>query len=143
MNLYHGNEFIAALPDGLKDKTVHIFSLTDDGPSDLSVVIARDKPKAGETAERFAERILSGLLGRLPLLQVQKRETITVSSVPAVATDYTWQSPEGKMFQRQVILYAKAHHQMLIITATCRGDSMASKWEGMFKELLENFRLRT
>jgi hypothetical protein len=141
MGIFHANDFIVSLPSGLKDKTVHMFSLTDDGPSDLSVVVARERPQSGETLDRFAERILSALLGRLPLLQVLKRETIRLDNQPAVATDYTWQSPQGKMFQRQVVVYAKAPNLMLVITGTCR-DRLSGKLEAMFTEFLAGFRLR-
>ena len=142
MSVYHANEFIVGLPDGLKDKTVHIFSLTDEGPSELSVVVARERPKSGETLERFGERLLSALIGRLPLFHVNKKEVTSLSGQPAISTDYSWQSPEGKMFQRQIILHARAQNQMLLITATCRGDRMAARWEAMFGEFLTNFRLR-
>lgn len=141
MSIYHGNEFIVALPEGLKDKTVHIFSLTDEGPSELSVVVARERPKAGETVELFAERLASALLGRLPMFRLLERKQVRVDNQPAISTDYTWNSPEGKMFQRQVIVYAKAQNQMLLVTATCRGDKIAAKWEAMFGDFVNNFRL--
>lgn len=143
MTIYHANDFIVALPDGLRDKTTHIFSLTDEGPSEVSIVIAKERPKSGETVELFIERLFTLLLSRLPAFRVLKREMLRVDNQPAVSIEYTWASPEGPMFQRQVIVYAKVPHQMLLITATCRGDKIASRWATMFNQFLANFRLRT
>ncbi|MDI3287315.1 DcrB-related protein [Polyangium sp. 15x6] len=143
MSIYHANDFIVALPDGLRDKTTHIFSLTEEGPSDISIVVARERPKSGETVELFVERLFTLLLSRLPAFRVLKRELLRVDNQPAVSIEYTWTSNEGPMFQRQVVLYAKGPHQMLLLTATCRGDKMASRWSAMFNDFLTNFRLRT
>jgi hypothetical protein len=142
MNIYHANEFVTVLPEGLKDKTVNIFSLTDEGPSELSVVIARDKPQKGEDLDAYAQRQLAMLQQRLSMFRVLRREPATLGGEPAVSVDYTWQSPEGKMFQRQVMVFVKATGGALLLTATSR-DQLAPKWEAAFANMLTNFRLRT
>jgi hypothetical protein len=142
MGIFHANEFVVNLPDGLKDKTINAFSLTDDAPSDIAIVVTRERPQSGETIDRFADRSLAALLGRLPMLEVLKKEVIRVDNQPAISLDYTWMSPEGKMFQRHVMVYARLPNLMLIITATCR-ERMASRWESMFNDFLAGFRLRT
>lgn len=142
MNIFHANEFVTVLPEGLKDKTVNIFSLTDEGPSELSVVVARDKPQKGEDLETYSVRQLGLLAQRLSTFRIVKREPTKLDNEPAVLVDYTWQSPEGKMFQRQVIVFVKATGGALLITATSR-DQLAPKWEAAFASMLQNFRLRT
>ncbi|MCC6552356.1 MAG: DUF1795 domain-containing protein [Polyangiaceae bacterium] len=142
MNVFHANEFIAVLPDGLKDKTVNIFSLTDEGPSDLGVVVARDKLGKGEDLDAYAARQFQAVSQRLPIYRLLKREDLKIDGQPAMSMDCTWQGPEGKMFQRQVLIHAKPAGVVLAISATTRGDRFEARWEAMFKEFLENFRLR-
>lgn len=142
MNVFHANEFLAVLPQGLKDKTVNVFSLTDDGPSELGIVIARDKLGKGEELDAYVARQLQAVAQRLPVYRLLKREDIKVDGQPAMSMDCTWQGPEGKMFQRQVILVAKPAGVVLAISATTRGDRFEAKWEAMFNEFLTNFRLR-
>jgi len=142
MSIFHANEYILNLPDGLKDKSLQVFSLTEDGPSEFSVVVTRQRPEGGDTVELFAERVLTALLGRLPNFRVIERELLRLDGEPAVALEYTWLSPEGKMCQKQVITHAKALNLMLVVTATCRGDSLSGKWKAMFGELLAGFRMR-
>ena len=141
MSLLQASEFALNLPDGLKDRTVNILSIAEEGPSDFNIVVTRERPQAGEALDRFAERMQAALLSRLPLFQVLRREVIRVDNQPATLLDYTWQSPEGRMFQRQVILHARGPNLMLVFTGTCR-DKLASRWEAMFNELLAGLRLR-
>ncbi len=141
MTTFQANEFSARLPEGLKDKTVNIFSLTDDGPSDLSVVVARDRPTEGEGLTAYADRQLKLLQQRLPLFRVANQADIFLDGQPAVQVDYTFQSGQTQMFQRQVIVYAPARGVMLLLSATCKGR-LEPKWEAMFGELLADFRLR-
>lgn len=141
MGIVHATEFLLNLPEGLKDKSINIFALSDEGPSELTVVVARERPRAGETLERFAERAQSALVARLPGFLVERREVIRIDKEPAIVVDYTWQSPEGKMFQRQAIVHARGPNLMLLITATCR-EKLGSRWEAMWGDFIAGFRLR-
>lgn len=143
MSVYHGNEFLCALPDGLKDKTLNIFSLTEEGPSDFSVVITRERNRLGEDLETYVERHLAHLHARLPLFRTLAQKARLLDKAPAIACDFCWQSPEGKMFQRQVIVYSSVHRQVIHITATCKGDDLPPRFETMLEELLQSFRLRS
>jgi hypothetical protein len=141
MPTFQANEFSASLPEGLKDKTVNIFSLTDEGPSDLGVVVARERPAQGEQLDGYVERQLKLLQERLPLFRIMAKVAIELDRQPAVQVDYTWQSGETQMFQRQVTVYAAKAGVMLIVSATCKGF-LDLKWEAMFGELLADFHLR-
>jgi hypothetical protein len=141
MTTFQANEFVATLPEALKDKTVNIFSLTDDGPSDLSVVVARDRPAEGEALEAYTERQLKLLQQRLPLFRIVKKDAIVLDKSPAVQVDYTWQSGDGQLYQRQVMVHAPAVGLMLILTATCKAR-LEPKWEALFSEFLADFHLR-
>ncbi len=40
---YHANSATFALPDRLRDKSVHMFTLNDEGPSDFTMVICMQR----------------------------------------------------------------------------------------------------
>lgn len=141
MGIVHATEFLLNLPDGLKDRSIQLFSLTDEGPSEFNIVVARERPRAGEALERFAERAHSALVARLPGFLMERRELIRIDKEPAILVDYTWQSPEGKMFQRQAIVHARGPNLMLLITATCR-EKLSARWEAMWGDFIAGFRLR-
>ncbi|EYF04712.1 DcrB-related protein [Chondromyces apiculatus] len=140
MTSFQANEFSTRLPEGLKDKTVNVFSLTDDGPSDLSVVVIRDRPLQGEALAVYVERQLGVLQQRLPLFRILHRGEAVLDGEPAVQLDYTWMSGPTAMFQRQVILYAPLSGGVLLVSATCKGR-LEPAWEEMFGAFLADFRL--
>lgn len=140
MTTFQAHEFSAGLPQGLKDKTVNIFSLTDEGPSDFSLVVARDQKIEGETFVAYVARQLALLQQRLPLFRAIRKSDMELGRQAAVQIDYTWQSGETQMFQRQVIVFAPAASVMLLITATCK-ERLEPRWEAMFSEFLSHFRL--
>ena len=141
MSVFHANEFLANLPDALKDKTINMFTLTDEGPSEFSVVVSRDRYK-NDDLDAYIERQVAALLPRMPLFKVTKRERIVIDKQPALLIDCTWQSPQGKLFQRQVAIYFKPTSHMLLITGSCK-DPIKPRWEALFNEFLANFRLRS
>lgn len=141
MPTYHANEFTLDLPRDLHDKTVHIFAMAEKGPSDLSLVVARERPAEGEALEAFVERVLATLSVQLPGLVVLERRTVEVDGERALQTDYTWQSTQGKMFQRQVVAPARPHDLMLLITGTCR-DQMSPDAEQVMAAFVAGLRFR-
>lgn len=142
MNLYHANDFVVSLPDGLKDKSINVFSLTDEGPSEVGIVVVRDRLRPGESLDEMLERQMGTIVKRMPLFQLLRREEVTLDKHPARLTDCTFHPPEGKMFQRQIAVVSKATQAVLLISVSCK-DKLTPKAEAMFNEFLANFRLRT
>lgn len=141
MAIHHANEFIVALPEQLKDRTIQMFTISEDGPSDFNIVVSRERARVGETLDRFAERLTTALISQMPMFRVLRKEPAQLDNQPAITMDYTWLSREGPMFQRQVIFYVRASNMMIAITGTCR-ERQAAKWEPLYKEFLANMRLR-
>lgn len=142
MSVYHAHEFLAVLPGGWKDKTINLFTLTDDGPSELSVVVSRERGRLGEPLERFAEQQIFALMSRLPLFKIHKRADTTLDGAPAVLVDYTWQSPDGKMHMQQVMAVAQTQNVVLVITASSKNE-LSSRSLAAFQDFLQSFRFRT
>jgi hypothetical protein len=142
MNLYHANDFVVGLPDGLKDKSIHVFSLTDEGPSEVGIVVARDHLRSGEDLDGFLDRQLAVIVQRMPLLRLLRREPCVLDGQPARLTECVWFPPEGKTFQRQVAVVSKAApRDVLLASASCK-EALSARAEALFTEFLANFRLR-
>lgn len=141
MNIYQANDFVVSLPEGLKDKTINVFSLTDEGPSEVGIVVVRDKLRRGEDLDGLLDRQLELIMQRMPLFRLLRREAITVDRQPARLTDCIWHPPDGQTFQRQVAVVAKGGG-VLLASVTCK-DSLSPKAESMFTDFLASFRLRT
>lgn len=140
MSIVHATEFLANVPGALKDKTVNMFTLTDEGPSEFTIVVSRDRYKV-DNLDAYVERQVTVLSARMPLFKVTKHERIVLDKKPALLTDSTYQSPHGKLFQRQVTVYFEPTSHMLLITGLGK-DPLKPKWEVLYNEFLTGFRLR-
>jgi hypothetical protein len=79
---------IEGLPPSLKDKTLNIFSLSDEGPSDVSVVVARDKLRPGETLQQYTERQKTLMAQRMARLQLLGEGATQLDGQPAWWIDF-------------------------------------------------------
>jgi hypothetical protein len=141
MNIFHATEFVLNLPDQLKDKSVNVFALSDDGPSEFGVVIARDKPTGGESLVEYIERQVQILTKRAPLFRILHLDPMVVDKQPALKLDYTWLSEGGMMHQRQVSVMPTPA-LILNFTATSK-DRISSKWDTAFHDMMSTLRFRT
>lgn len=141
MNIFHANEFVLNLPDQFKDKSVNIFALSDEGPSEFGVVIARDKLASGESLVEYVERQVRILGMRASLFRLLHQNQTLVDKYPALELDYTWLSEGGTMHQRQVTVALKSS-LLISFTATCK-DRISPKWDAAFREMMATLRFRT
>lgn len=139
MPTFHANEFSAVLPEGLKDRTVNVFTLTDEGPSDLSVVVTRDVLRGAEGLPEYVDRQLAVLQERLAGLRIRRREPATLAGHAAESLEFSWQSREGTVWQRLVIA-PSLHGTILSFSATFRA-APAAPHTTMFESFLANMRL--
>ncbi|AZF13706.1 putative cytoplasmic protein [Pseudomonas sp. R3-18-08] len=58
---FHTNELSFVRTPSLKDKTFHVFTLTDIGPSPFSLVVGRSQVEAGVDLETMAQQLLGEL----------------------------------------------------------------------------------
>ncbi|WP_431476733.1 DcrB-related protein [Massilia eburnea] len=65
---YHTNSATFELPAQLKDKSMHMFVMRDDGPSEFSVVITHADVPAEESLADFGDRLHKELGRALPRL---------------------------------------------------------------------------
>jgi len=141
MNVYQTSDFAVVLPDGLKDITVHAFSLSDEGPSEIGIVVAHDRLRRGEDLDAFVERQLAAIALRMPLTRVLRRAETTLDKQPARVVDCAFHPPEGSVFQRQILALPRSGDRVIMPSMTCR-DKLTPRAEAIFDAFLANFRLR-
>ncbi len=139
MSIFHANEFSTILPDAFKDRTVNVFTLTDEGPTDISVVVTRDVARGGEALADYVDRQLATLHERLPVLRVRRREAYALAGQVGEHLELSWQSRDGTVWQRQVII-PSLHGTILSIGATFRA-APAEPFTTMFDTFLSRMRL--
>jgi hypothetical protein len=138
------NELTFDLPDVLKDKTHHIFSVTDEGPSAFSVVISKSAVGDEETLQSYGERLAAELKRSLPRFESISARAILISDQPAWGLEYRWLNQGQWLHQRQANLFhvpESGRKQMIQITATVAGQ-FTDEWKRVFATLLGSIRMR-
>lgn len=142
---YHTNAACFDLPPQLKDKSMHMFTLNDDGPSDFSMVMSHADTEPGEQVDDFANRLLQELGKALPKFQLRGMNQRTLDGSPAVELAYSWRNDGIFMHQRQVIALmkgpAEGSTQALLVAATCP-KGFSDEWNATFDQVLDSVKLR-
>jgi hypothetical protein len=145
MHQYHANSATFELPERLKDKTMHMFTLSDDGPSEFSMVISHADTQPGEQLQDFGTRLMSELGRALPRFQLRSMTERLLDGTPAIELAYSWRNDGNFMHQRQVIGLvegaSEAHVQAILIAATCL-QPFTEEWNATFDEMLASVKLR-
>jgi len=142
---YRTNHVTFALPTRLKDKTVHMFTLNDSGPSDFSVVISHADAGPDETLADFKDRLLQELEKSLPKFHHAGTREREIDGAPAIELAYSWRS-EGKfLHQRQLITLlpgaVAGTRTAMMIGATCL-RAFNDEWKAAFEGILGSMKLR-
>lgn len=142
MIAYKTNDFAIHIPEFFKDKTVNIFSVTEDGPSEFSVVVTRDRPSDNENIKIYVERKSKELSKSLPKLTlIECVETMLLDGRSAMKLEFTWEGKEGLMHQRQLSTMTTSAHgpRVLTFTASSMGG-ISPHWNAMFDEMISSLR---
>lgn len=144
-NIYQSNHATFELPAQLKDKTMHMFTLSDDGPSDFSMVISHADTQPGEQLEDFGARLVSEMGRALPRFQLRHMKDCVLDASPATELAYSWRNDGNFMHQRQVVCLVQGavgdSVQAIMIAATCL-KPFTDEWNAAFDAVLASFKLR-
>jgi len=142
---YHANHATFDLPAGLKDKTVHMFTLKDDGPSEFSVVISHADVQPEEKLAQFGERLVAELKRALPRFELKTLNERTIDGAPAIELAYSWRNEGNFMHQRQAITLTQGNKPgaivAMMIAATCL-KTFSDEWNAAFDAILDSTKLR-
>lgn len=142
---YHTNSATFELPAQLKDKSMHMFVVREDGPSEFSVVITHADVPAEESLADFGDRLQKELGRALPRFQLRGLKDCMVGGSPAIELAYSWRKDSNFMHQRQAVVLvggpAPGSRQAMLIAATCP-ESFTDEWNAAFDGLLASMTLR-
>jgi len=143
--MYHANHATFELPAQLKDKTMHMFTLRDDGPSEFNVVVSHADVKPEESLDQFGDRLAQELTRALPRFQLKAMTERHVDGAPALELAYSWRNEAGYMHQRQVITLVQGSKpgtiEAMLMAATCMRE-FSDEWNAAFDAIVDSIRLR-
>ncbi|MGJ7549083.1 DcrB-related protein [Pseudomonas alloputida] len=141
------NELSFIRPENLKDKTFHVFTLTDIGPSPFSLVVGRSPVEPDADLEIVAQQLL-GELGK-SLSHVQWIEPVSpavVAGLEARRVEFRWRQQGKPVHQVQLIfLHQDEKNQPLLMQITGTSNNpkgMTVDERSAFDSVVESIQLR-
>ncbi|MYN05085.1 DcrB-related protein [Pseudoduganella sp. DS3] len=142
---YQTNSAAFELPPQLKDKTMHMFVLNENGPSEFSLVISHADVPADETLADFGDRLLKEMGRALPRFQLRGMKDSQVGGSPAIELAYSWRKDGNFMHQRQAVVLVQGaepgSRQAMLVAATCLSP-FNEEWNAAFDNILASMTLR-
>lgn len=139
---HHTNDLSFERPDWLVDRTHHLLSVSEEGPSAFNIVLSRT-PVERETLDEIADRIATELAATIEGFVAGPRQNATVAGRPALILQCEWTQNGQHLYQRQAVLIADTPEGRVLhqITATASGDAK-QRHTAAFPAVLASLRLR-
>lgn len=144
MPLHYTNELIFDLPEPLIDMTHHIFSLTEEGPSEFNLVINQHKVDQDESLQSYGSKLTEEMKKTLPNYQLLSHGSTVVAGQDALWLIYSWVQQGQRLHQAQVNFFYErkpGNRQVIQITATALGK-FTDEWKQTFETFLAGVKLR-
>ncbi len=144
---FQTNELSFIRPSGFKDKTFHVFTLTDIGPSPLSIVIGRTPIDTDSDLETISQSLLEDLKKALSHLEwVEPLSPAQVAGVDARRVEFKWRQQGLPVHQLQLMFFHRDEQQhplLLQVTATSNNSKgMTTEEREAFYSIVETLELR-
>ncbi|AHG43348.1 hypothetical protein N018_25195 [Pseudomonas syringae CC1557] len=144
---FHTNELSFIRPQGFKDKTFHVFTMTDIGPSPFSLVVGRSPVIPGADLETMAQQLLAELKKSLSHAEwIEPVTPVVVAGLDARRVEFRWRQQGQPVHQLQLIfLHHDEHRQPLLMQITGTSNNpqgMTAEERQYFDSIVETLELR-
>lgn len=142
---YDAHHATFTLPARLRDRTMHMFVLQDDGPNEFSVVLSHADTQGEEDLAEFSDRLVKEMSRALPKFLLRGMRERHIDGSPAVELTYSWRNNGIFMHQRQAIVLVQGsapdRKQAMLLAGTCPNE-FSAEWQAAFDDILDSVKLR-
>ncbi|KPY95944.1 hypothetical protein ALP50_04134 [Pseudomonas syringae pv. spinaceae] len=144
---FQTNELSFIRPEGFKDKTFHVFTMTDIGPSPFSLVVGRSPVIPGADLETMAQQLLAQLKKSLSHAEwIEPVTPVVLAGLDARRVEFRWRQQGQPVHQLQLIfLHHDEHQQPLLMQITGTSNNpqgMTAEERQYFDSIVETLELR-
>ncbi|ENB7663019.1 DcrB-related protein [Enterobacter cloacae] len=118
-------EATLALPDVYKDRTMNLFTLSENGASEFTFVVSRASVKKDESVHDVATRLVRELEITVPDFNLTSSHMTNVDNHAAAELFYHFKNDGTTVFQKQTIILMDEHpagRKMVCYIGTCPGE---------------------
>lgn len=141
------NELSFVRPENLKERTFHLFTLTDSGPSPFSLVVGRSLVEPGAELEAMAQKLLRELERTLSHLQwVEPISSVELAGLEARRMEFRWRQQGQPIHQIQFIFLCEDEFKrplLMQVTGTSNNSKgMTGSEREVFSQMIGSLELR-
>ncbi|MFZ5119423.1 DcrB-related protein [Enterobacter roggenkampii] len=131
-----------ALPDVFKDRTMNLFTLSDNGASEFTFVVSRASAKNEDKVHDAATRLVRELEITVPDFRLESSQMTSVDGLPAVELFYQFKNDNAIIFQRQTVILLGDHpggQKMVCYIGTCPGE-FSDYYHNQYQEIIRSIK---
>ena len=131
-----------ALPDVFKDRTMNLFTLSDNGASEFTFVVSRASAKNEDKVHNAATRLVRELEITVPDFRLESSQMTSVDGLPAVELFYQFKNDNAIIFQRQTVILLGDHpggQKMVCYIGTCPGE-FSDYYHNQYQEIIRSIK---
>lgn len=131
-----------ALPDVFKDRTMNLFTLSDNGASEFTFVVSRASAKNEDKVHDAATRLVRELEITVPDFRLESSQMTSVDGHPAVELFYQFKNDNAIIFQRQTVILLGDHpggQKMVCYIGTCPGE-FSDYYHNQYQEIIRSIK---
>lgn len=130
------------LPDIFKDRTMNLFTLSDNGASEFTFVVSRASAKSDEDVKSVALRLVKELEVTVPAFHLESTGMTQVDGYPAAELFYQFRNDGGVIFQKQTVILLRdqpAGQKMVCYIGTCPGE-FSDYYHRQYQEVMQSIK---
>ncbi|RYH35041.1 DUF1795 domain-containing protein [Enterobacter cloacae] len=136
-------EATLALPDVFKDRTMNLFTLSDNGASEFTFVVSRASAKNEEKVHDAATRLVRELEITVHDFRLESSQMTSVDGHAAVELFYQFKNDNSVIFQKQTVILLDDHpggQKMVCYIGTCPGE-FSDYYHNQYQEIIRSIKL--
>jgi hypothetical protein len=133
------NDFRFSVPDQWVDRSMVAWSAppAPGNPVPPNILVAYDKPRAGEDLATYVDRQLKDLSGKAQKFRLHLKQDVTLANQPAVEVVFSWDSGSATLKQRQIYALVPGGRVISIVNTARLAEFEAAELQ--FLQMLNSF----
>lgn len=142
MAIYTLQEASLELPDVFKDRTMNLFTLSENNASEFTFVVSRASAQHDDNVKKVAAKIVREMEVTLHGFKIEATRIIHVDTLPAVEIFYHFRNEGGEIWQKQTIVILDDEivgKKIVCYIGTCP-DNFSDYYNKQYQAIIDSIR---
>ncbi|WP_345830329.1 DcrB-related protein [Erwinia sp. HDF1-3R] len=144
MAKYQLQEASVELPDVFKDRTMNLFTLSENNASEFTFVVSRATAKSDDTLQSISSRLVKEMTVTLQGFVLASSQPVLIDGQPATELFYHFKNGHAAIWQKQSVVLLNEERQgrkMVCFIGTCP-DSFDEYYQKQYDTIINSIRFR-